>query len=369
MAIKKHYANITLKKKWREKIYNFILKSFNKNQLKDLKVLCLPGHEMTEIFEIYDRLGIKRKNIIGLEGNPETFKELRKTNNSLKEKIIIKNISLGQYLSKNKNKNCFDLINLDFTAYFDNDKNIIIKKLIKNSFVTKRTVLVTNYPVGSSLSVIDKNRELSKSCTNIKSLFSPSIKSHYKNKRKLSNCNKIISERIQLAPINHFLGGGGFSRSTIFKKWATYQLKNIEEPSKFAKLIKMSKKGETHSVEIINSLFFSKDNLSPQNLSLLLIFFQLENHFLEKHESFIYKSSKNTTMLSDFYLFVQYDYSKIVNLVIDKIDFEYMKGNLKLLLNEESLEKDSNLKFLLGQYKKQIKNIIDKVPKKRKNIF
>jgi len=33
------------------------------------------------------------------------------------------------------------------------------------------------------------------------------------------------------------------------------------------------------------------------------------------------------------------------------------------------LEKDSNLKFLLGQYKKQIKNIIDKVPKKRKNIF
>jgi hypothetical protein len=47
---------------------------------KDVKVLCLPGHEAVEIFEVYDRLGIPRKNIYGVEWKAESYKLLKAQN-------------------------------------------------------------------------------------------------------------------------------------------------------------------------------------------------------------------------------------------------------------------------------------------------
>ena len=57
-----------------EHLFGFAQNNLNP---KDLKVLCLPGPEALEIKEVYDRLGIPRENIFGVEIDKKRFDYLQ----------------------------------------------------------------------------------------------------------------------------------------------------------------------------------------------------------------------------------------------------------------------------------------------------
>ena len=71
-----------VKQKYREHWKEFLdhhLPSSRKVR-KRLRVACFPGHEGLEVTEVYDKLGIERGNITGLEINPESADELEALN-------------------------------------------------------------------------------------------------------------------------------------------------------------------------------------------------------------------------------------------------------------------------------------------------
>ncbi len=46
----------------------------------EVRVLCLPGWEAVEVFDVYDRLGIPRRNVYGAEWDREAFERLKARN-------------------------------------------------------------------------------------------------------------------------------------------------------------------------------------------------------------------------------------------------------------------------------------------------
>ena len=54
----KSFANDPVKELWRQKIVEFVSKHYTPGQCRDLRVLCLSGAEMREVFEAYDPLGV-----------------------------------------------------------------------------------------------------------------------------------------------------------------------------------------------------------------------------------------------------------------------------------------------------------------------
>jgi hypothetical protein len=105
----KHYNTDEVKAKSRVMLREFITSELAYKRPKDIKVLCFPGIDACEIFEVYDPLGIPRKNIVGLEYIPEVAGELEAK--QLGIQVIPK--SLEEYVLS-KHKLDFDVVSLDF---------------------------------------------------------------------------------------------------------------------------------------------------------------------------------------------------------------------------------------------------------------
>ena len=64
----KRYQSDWAKAKSRDLVKDMIQKTLLKfRKPEELSVLCLPGIDAEEIFQVYDALGIPRKNIVGVE--------------------------------------------------------------------------------------------------------------------------------------------------------------------------------------------------------------------------------------------------------------------------------------------------------------
>ena len=66
--------SMVVKKRSRTFFRKFILKVKKFKRYPDkVRVLCFPGKEGLEIFEVYDRIGVKRSNIVCLERDKKTY--------------------------------------------------------------------------------------------------------------------------------------------------------------------------------------------------------------------------------------------------------------------------------------------------------
>src|SRR6266540_1768384 len=107
--VEKHYSGDWAKAKSRDLVRDMIqniLLTFRKP--KDLRVLCFPGIDVAEIFEVYDVLGIPRANILGVERERKIAYELE----SKKLGIQVVNQTLEDYVKEQKDFH-FDIISLD----------------------------------------------------------------------------------------------------------------------------------------------------------------------------------------------------------------------------------------------------------------
>ncbi|MBX4195972.1 hypothetical protein KW805_00075 [Candidatus Pacearchaeota archaeon] len=123
----KHYDADWAKAKSRGLVKDMIQKTiltFRRPQ--DLKVLCLPGRDAAEVYEVYDPLGISRYNIIGLERDRSIAEEIE--GKGLGIKVI--NKSLEEYVDKN-HISCLDVVSLDFTGYLQSSQLDALRKICK----------------------------------------------------------------------------------------------------------------------------------------------------------------------------------------------------------------------------------------------
>lgn len=137
MVLKETY-NYASKQKIRQELREFIEKNYSKQgQRKSLKILTLMGHEEHELTEIWDSLEIPRQNISVIERNPEIYELIK--NKNLGIKLI--NNSLEDYVLKSNDK--FNIINLDFQGYFNDEKDDAIRRIVYNQILEDRGILAT----------------------------------------------------------------------------------------------------------------------------------------------------------------------------------------------------------------------------------
>lgn len=134
--------NQPIKKYWRHKLFRFIETKYQNKDSDYLNVACLPGKNAAEIFEVYDRLGIPRENIYGIEKNLEIAEKIEeKTPN-----INLFTGSAEEFFENAADKDqVFDIISLDFTGKLTEDKSNLINDLGSYDLLGEKGVLATNF--------------------------------------------------------------------------------------------------------------------------------------------------------------------------------------------------------------------------------
>jgi len=123
--VRKDSYNFDMKRKYRQKLEEFIAHALRR-ELKDpkrrksLTVACFPGHEGLEILNVYDKLGIERENIVGIEAKPDIAAEISDLNLGIR---VFEGYDYEFFEQDHEGfPNRFDVVNLDYQGYLDEDK-------------------------------------------------------------------------------------------------------------------------------------------------------------------------------------------------------------------------------------------------------
>lgn len=139
--------NDPAKEKSRERLRAYLetyLRPHKKPQ--DIKVVCFPGAEVEgeealEVLQVYDLLGIPRKNIVGLEYNPSAAERLQHANLGLE---VICQDSLDFFKTTNKK---FDVISLDYTGHRTWKERDTTRYIAGRQILTNNGVFCTNHAI------------------------------------------------------------------------------------------------------------------------------------------------------------------------------------------------------------------------------
>ena len=127
----------------RDKVKGFIGKHYGSKNPNGLSVVCFPGAEVEgeeaiEVKEIYDRLRIPRRKIIGLESDVERVGRL----NRARLGIVVEPVDDITYLQA---ADCSSVISLDYTSNFGDPQRYAIDLIASRKLLGRRGILITNY--------------------------------------------------------------------------------------------------------------------------------------------------------------------------------------------------------------------------------
>jgi hypothetical protein len=148
--VQKQSYNFESKEEYRQIWANFIFKQFPKEKIRrGLDVVCLPGPEALEIIHVYDKLGIPRRRIWGVENHSDAVRQLRNLNLGIQiyEGDLIDFFN-GKPDVRDKslpNEEKFDIVNLDFQGQFKGEETNILSAIFHNNHYRKHMLLGTNF--------------------------------------------------------------------------------------------------------------------------------------------------------------------------------------------------------------------------------
>ncbi|MBN1544043.1 hypothetical protein JW898_01120 [Candidatus Woesearchaeota archaeon] len=128
----------------REKLRDFIVKyGFPHRKPEDTRVVCFPGAEpdgvAIEVTEVYDKLGIPRQNIVGLELYPEKAERLRQADIGIE---VVCQDAKRFFAETDKS---FDVISLDYTGPQTLDASLTLEAIASRQVLSERGLLATVY--------------------------------------------------------------------------------------------------------------------------------------------------------------------------------------------------------------------------------
>lgn len=131
----------------RRSLCNFILKHKDglAVPLKEAKVVCLPGYDENsksslEIEKVYDKVGVRRENIVGIEQDKKIYEKLE--NADLGIELYLG--SDGAFFNE-KNGKRFDIVSLDYTGQYSRKRMNDLCNLFKNQILNEKSILYTNF--------------------------------------------------------------------------------------------------------------------------------------------------------------------------------------------------------------------------------
>jgi len=126
----------------REKFADFIRRTIMQyKKPRDIYVVCFPGAEALEIYEVYDKLGIPRKNILGLEKYPGPHRALQEQNLGIR--LTDKPMDDRKFFETTPLK--FDVISLDYQGQQKGNELETLENIAGRQILQNRGVLFTNY--------------------------------------------------------------------------------------------------------------------------------------------------------------------------------------------------------------------------------
>ena len=137
--------NDPVKQLAREKLASFIERTlFTYKRPRDVRVLCFPGaekigEEALEVKEVYDKLGIPRQNITGLEYDATTAERLRAA------RLGINIVTSDAHDVFARPTRRFDIISLDYTGQQGPRELSTLRNIRRHLALRNGGVLTTNY--------------------------------------------------------------------------------------------------------------------------------------------------------------------------------------------------------------------------------
>ncbi len=312
MASLKSFKQDPAKALWREKIVDFVRQHYTPNQIRNFRVLCFAGKEMTEVFDVYDELGVKRKNVVSLECDRAEFAAQSTLNDSLEKKIKVVPASALDYFSQQP-VDPFDIISLDYCGYFNDEKNLILDRIALHGWLAPRATLVTNYLKGRETRDVRNSFEHSSRYVNegikLSTLTAEEFGDLYRSitEREVEDFNLADTREVivQTIPIQKMFNGSGFWNTSLFRTWI-----NSFSPDTRDLLERIRNDVNDGKCKQIMSYLQrvfeeSANNSTTKCFLLLLATSEIKQHILQQREAYAYVSDSGTPMISDFYLFKQ----------------------------------------------------------------
>ena len=313
MTSLKSFKQDPAKALWRERIVGFDRQHYTPNQIRNFRVLCFAGKEMTEVFDVYDELGVKRKNVVSLECDTREYDAMCAVNDSLEKRIKIVPASALDYLSRQPLQP-FDLISLDYCGYFNDEKNLILDRIALHGWLSPRSVLVTNYLKGRETKMVRDSFEHSslyiKEKIGLSSLSAEEFGDLYRRigEEESADSFDLADTRdaiVQTVPIQKMFNGSGFWNTSLFRTWI-----NSFSPDTRDLLERIRKDVNDGKCKQIMSYLQrvfeeSANNNTTKMFLLLLSTSEIRQYVLKEHEAYAYVSDSGAPMISDFYLFQQ----------------------------------------------------------------
>jgi|GEM_PF-7058832 len=131
------YDNPT-KREWRIKVKEAIAAEFTPEQLRDARVVCLPGRALQEVVEVYLPLGVRPENIVCIERDPEAANALRKSATLRNLPVKIFEGSIDDYLQRPHEP--ITIASFDFLGPLH--ESFLMS--IQNIKIAKKFIIVTN---------------------------------------------------------------------------------------------------------------------------------------------------------------------------------------------------------------------------------
>lgn len=130
---------LEVKNECRERYRAFIEAGFTAHKLSIARVLCLAGCEALEILEVYDLLGVPRKNIVCLEQDRKSSNEIRRRNLG----IDVRHQTLDEFID-DEGTEPFDIVSLDFTGQLGRYAHAL-QRLRARGRVDDHAIFFTNF--------------------------------------------------------------------------------------------------------------------------------------------------------------------------------------------------------------------------------
>ncbi len=128
------------KRLYRKEFLHFLERTYpDVKRRRSLRVVCFPAQEALEVKDVYDRFGIRRDRVYGIERNPEVAAQIRAQNLG----INLYEGDARDFFAQTREH--FDIVNLDFQSQFGAAEDLLIGEIARSDKVGPRYVLGTNF--------------------------------------------------------------------------------------------------------------------------------------------------------------------------------------------------------------------------------